>query len=83
MHTTVAQNKAHRSDIAWQKSKGKSFSVDGERYVSEYLNVFTGQAIRKSWRMTGRDWVVFDADGNIVARSATLTLAKYDASEKA
>ena len=79
MHTTVAQNKAHRADLAWQKSKGKSFSANGERYTSEYLNIFTGQAIRKSWRMTGQDWFIFDAQGNVTGRAHSLTFAKIDA----
>lgn len=79
MHTTTAQNQAHRSDIAWMKSKGKSFKANGENYISEYVNPFTGQAIRKSWRMTGADWFVFDAGGNVTARSHSLTWAKMDA----
>lgn len=83
MHTTVSQNKVHRADLAWQKSKGKSFSANGERYTSEYLNVFTGQAIRKDWRMTGQDWIIFDAQGNRTGRAHSLTVAKYDASQKA
>ena len=76
MHTTPAQNAAHRNDIAWIKSTGRSFHVDGELYISEYLNPFTGQAIRKSWRMSGHDWYLFDADGNIMSRHHSLTWAK-------
>ena len=63
MHTTTEQNKAHRNDIAWMKTKGKSFHVNGELYISEYLNPWNGMAIRKSWRMTGHDWFIFDAAG--------------------
>jgi hypothetical protein len=79
MHTTTAQNMAHRSDIAWIKSAGRSFDINGEHFVSEYVNPWTGQAIRKSWRMTGLDWFVFDADGNVTGRSHSLTWAKMDA----
>lgn len=79
MNTMTAQNKAHRNDIAWIKTAGRSFKVNGESYLSEYVNPFTGQAIRKDWRMTGRDWVVFDAAGNITGRSHSLTWAKLDA----
>lgn len=78
MHTTTAQNAAHRNDLAWTKTKGKSFNVSGESYISEYKN-FDGMAIRKGWRMTGHDWFVFDAAGKIVGRSYSLTQAKYDA----
>lgn len=83
MHSTVAQNKAHRNDIKWIKTKGSSFKVeiDGrtENYISEYLNPFTGQAIRKDWRMTGADWHVFNADGTRPKhhRWGTLTVAKH------
>lgn len=83
MHTTTAQNKAHRTDVAWIKTTGRSFDAAGEHYISEYLNPFTGQAIRKSWRMTGRDWHIFDAAGARVATAATLTIAKYDAANPA
>ena len=79
MHSTVAQNKAHRTDITWIKSAGKSFTAGGERYISEYVNPFTGQAIRKDWRMTGQDWVIFAADGSIMGRAHSLTQAKYEA----
>ncbi len=78
-HTTVTQNTAHRTDIAWIKSKGKSFTVNGEGYISEYLNPWTGQAIRKSWRMTGQDWFIFNAEGNVTGRAHSLTWAKIDA----
>jgi hypothetical protein len=80
-HPTVEQNRAHRNDLAWQKSKGRSFEADGERYVSEYVNVFTGQAIRKSWRQTGHDWHVFTADGVRTDRAHSLTWAKHLASK--
>jgi hypothetical protein len=79
MTTTTQQNKAHRNDIAWMKSKGRSFEANGEHFVSEYLNPWTGQAIRKSWRMTGQDWVIFDAAGNVTGRAYSLTWAKLDA----
>ena len=79
MHTTTAQNKAHRNDITWMKSKGKSFKAGTESYISEYVNSFTGQAIRKSWRMTGADWFIFDAAGNVTGRSHSLTWAKLEA----
>lgn len=79
MNTTTAQNISHRNDIAWYKTTGRHFTVNGESYVSEYLNPFTGQAIRKSWRMTGLDWFVFDADGNVTSRHHSLTYAKLGA----
>jgi hypothetical protein len=79
MHTTTAQNKAHRTDIAWHKSAGRKFQAAGEHFTSEYLNPFTGQAIRKSWRMTGRDWFIFDAAGQVIGRAHSLTWAKLDA----
>lgn len=82
MNTVAAQNVAHRTDLAWTKSKGKSFRHAGELYISEYVNVVTGQTIRKSWRMTGSDWFIFDAAGNVTGRSYSLTYAKYEASEK-
>ena len=78
-HTTVSQNKAHRADIVWAKTKGSSIRHNGELFISEYVNLFTGQAIRKDWRMTGRDWVIFDADGNVTGRAHSLTWAKMDA----
>ena len=79
MTNTQSQNKAHRNDIAWVKSTGRSFHANGESYVSEYVNPWTGQAIRKGWRMTGQDWFVFDADGNVTGRAHSLTWAKADA----
>lgn len=81
MNTTTLQNKAHRNDIVWAKSTGKSFKHNGELYISEYVNLFTGQTIRKSWRMTGADWFVFDANGTRTARSHSLTWAKLEAGE--
>lgn len=81
MNTTTEQNKAHRTDIAWVKSTGRSFDAAGERYISEYVNPWTGRAIRKSWRMTGRDWHIFESDGTRREFGcATLTIAKYEAS---
>lgn len=76
MNSTTEQNRAHRTDVVWQKSNGRRFTVAGELYLAEYCNVFTGEAIRKDWRMTGHDWLTFDADGNITGRYATLTIAK-------
>ena len=78
-HTTVTQNQNHRNDIAWVKTTGRSFRVNGEHYGSEYTNPFTGQAIRKDWRMTGQDWVIFDAAGNRTGRAHSLTWAKIEA----
>jgi hypothetical protein len=78
-HRTVTQNAAHRTDAEWIKSPGKSFEAAEERYISEYVNAFTGQVIRKSWRMTGHDWHIFDAAGNRVASAHSLTWAKMDA----
>lgn len=80
-HPTVAQNAAHRNDIAWIKTSGKRFHANGESYISEYTNPWTGQAIRKDWRMTGHDWVIFNADGSIAGRAHSLTWAKLRAGE--
>jgi hypothetical protein len=81
-HTTVTQNAAHRADVAWHKaSVDRSVTVKGEWWISEYRNPFTGQTIRKSGRMTGRDWFVFDADGNVTGRAHSLTWAKLDAAK--
>lgn len=80
MTNTVQQNKAHRTSTTWLKTPGKNFRVAGELYLSEYVNVFTGQAIRKSWRMTGADWHLFDADGTRQDFGhSTLTMAKVAA----
>lgn len=79
MNTTVAQNAAHRTSAEWVKTPGKSFKADGETYISEYVNAFTGQSIRKSWRMTGCDWHIFNADGAKVGRAHSLTFAKFEA----
>ena len=81
MNTTTAQNIAHRTDLTWTKSKGKSFRVNDELYLSEYTNAATGQSIRKGWRMTGADWFIFNAANEIVGRSHSLTFAKYEAAE--
>jgi hypothetical protein len=78
MHTTTSQNAAHRNDAAWIKT-AKHATVNGENYTSEYRNAFTGQTIRKDWRMTGRDWVIFDAADQIVGREHSLTWAKLEA----
>lgn len=82
MHTTTAQNMAHRNDTVWINT-GKSVTHNGERYLSEYTNGFTGQTIRKGWRMTGRDWHIFDADGNETGRAHSLTWAKLRAAQHA
>jgi hypothetical protein len=79
MNTTAAQNSSHRTDIAWAKTAGKSFKVNGENYISEYRNLFTGQAIRKDWRTTGCDWIIFDSADKIVGRAHSLTWAKLEA----
>ena len=79
MNTTTAQNKAHRIDATWTKTPGKSFKVNGENYLSEYRNLFTGQSIRKGWRMTGQDWFIFNAAEEITGRAHSLTFAKYEA----
>lgn len=63
----------------WTKTSGRAFKVNGENYISEYRNAFTGQTIRKDWRMTGNDWLIFDAEDNITGRSHSLTWAKMDA----
>lgn len=81
MNTTAAQNSSHRTDTAWTKTVGKSFRVNGELYISEYRNLFTGQTIRKGWRMTGQDWFIFDAADNITGRAFSLTYAKFEAAE--
>ena len=41
MTTTTVQNIAHRNDIVWTKSKGKSFTANDELYISEYSNLAT------------------------------------------
>lgn len=78
MHTTVAQNIAHRTDLIWTKSKGKSFKVGCENYISEYTTI-DGTSIRKGWRMTGADWYTFNAADEIIGRAHSLTWAKYEA----
>jgi hypothetical protein len=78
METTSRQNTAHRTDMVWIKT-GSRVKVNGENYLSEYTNGFTGQVIRKDWRMTGQDWVIFDANGNVSGRAHSLTWAKMDA----
>ena len=80
-HTTTSQNAAHRTDMAWVKSVGKSFRINDENYLSEYRNIVTGQSIRKGWRMTGQDWFIFNEADQITGRSHSLTWAKYEAAE--
>ena len=84
MPSTSQQNAAHRTDPQWIKSKGKVFTVDGQRYISEYLNPFTGWAIRLHYGTGLRDgrWYVFNADGEIVEQMQTLTWAKGAAAYK-
>lgn len=78
--TTTAQNTAHRNDIAWHKAPvDKAAEVKGHWFISEYRNVFTGQTIRKSGRMQGQDWFIFDAAGNVTGRAHSLTWAKLAA----
>lgn len=79
MHTTPAQNTAHRNDATWIKRSVTPAGVAGEWWTSEYSNPFTGQTIRKSGRMAGQDWFIFDADGNVTGRAHSLTWAKLDA----
>ena len=74
----TAQNAAHRNSLVWAKT-GSKVTHNGEHYLSEYTNVFTGQQIRKDWRMTGQDWIIFDAEGNATGRAHSLTWAKLDA----
>ena len=83
METTSAQNTAHRTDLAWVKTTGKSFKVNGENYLSEYTNIFTGQSIRKGWRMTGQDWFIFNEANEITGRAHSLTWAKFEAADAA
>ncbi len=78
MSTTTAQNAAHRTDGVWAKT-GSKVHANGEWYLSEYTNGFTGQKIRKDWRMTGQDWIIFDAAGNVTGRAHSLTWAKLEA----
>lgn len=80
MHTTTRQNTAHKNDIAWIKgSVDKAAIVKGHWFISEYRNPWTGQIIRKSGRMQGQDWFIFDAAGNVTGRAHSLTWAKMDA----
>lgn len=81
MTTTVAQNVAHRADATWTKTAGRTFLVDGVNYGSEYRNAFTGQTIRKGHGMTGQDWFIFGAEGNITGWAHSLTWAKLDAAD--
>lgn len=69
---------AHKTDGAWAKT-GSKVQANGEHYLSEYTNGFTGQQIRKDWRVTGQDWIIFDAAGNVTGRAHSLTWAKFEA----
>lgn len=75
---TTSQNAAHRTDVRWIKAKGKRFDVNGQRYVSEYLNPGNGWAIRKHFGTGLRDgrWYVFNEAGEIVTEGHSLTFAK-------
>lgn len=76
--TQAEQNRAHRNDLDWLKTKGRDFRVDGQRYVSEYLNPWNGWAIRKHFGTGLNDgsWCVFNAEGVIVDKAHSLTFAK-------
>lgn len=84
MQTASQQNAAHHADVKWVKSTGKSFTVAGLHYVSEYINPFTGWVIRLHYGTGLRDgfWYVFDASGDIVGHEHTLTWAKAFAAYK-
>lgn len=62
-----------------QNRRAQVHGVNGQTYLSEYRNVTTGQVIRKDWRMTGQDWVIFNDQDEITGRSHSLTWAKLDA----
>jgi hypothetical protein len=79
MTTTTVQNIAHRNDLTWTKSKGKSFTANEDLFISEYTNLATGQTIRKSWKMTGQDWFIFNSADQIIGRAHSLTWAKLAA----
>lgn len=80
--STWQQNRNHRTDSVWQKT-GKSVKHNGVSYSAEYTNGFTGQTIRKGLAMTGHDWYIFNAQGVMVRRSTSLTIAKRHAAEVA
>lgn len=84
MISTTAQNKAHRADATWTKTKGNDFRVNGQRYISEYVNASNGWAIRKHFGTGLKDgaWYVFDASGDVVDFAHSLTFAKGFASLK-
>jgi hypothetical protein len=78
MHPTVAQNKTHRADAAWTKSKGAvKVEVEGKvrGFTSEYVHE-SGWAIRKTWEYVALPWFVFNAEGEVVHRAHSLTWAK-------
>lgn len=77
--TASKQNAFHRNDVRWVKSKGKLFTVYGVRYVSEYVNPFSGWTIRKEYGnglASSGWWVIFDQNDQIVDKRDTLTWAK-------
>jgi len=78
MNSTATQNRIHRNDVAWTKTKGNDFRVNGQRYISEYCNTFTGWTIRKHYGTGLRDgaWYVFDQNGDVVDTAHSLTWAK-------
>lgn len=79
--TQARQNAAHRNDVQWTKTKGNDFRVNGQRYISEYVNPFTGQQIRKHYGTGLRDgrWFIFDAAGAVTGDAHSLTWAKLEA----
>lgn len=80
MHMTspATQNKAHRTDAEWTKTKGNDFRINGQRYVSEYNNTATGWTIRKHYGTGLRDgrWYIFDQNGATIDTAHSLTWAK-------
>ena len=82
--TQANQNRAHRNDIQWIKTKGNRFDVAGQQYISEYLNPCTGGAIRQHIGTGQRDgaWFVFDESGDVVETIESLTWAKAAAAVK-
>lgn len=84
MNTTSSQNTAHRNDVHWIKTKGNDFRVNGQRYISEYLNPWNGMAIRKHFGTGLKDgwWYVFDANGDVIEQAHSLTFAKGFAAMK-
>lgn len=78
MPTASQQNAVHRADVQWNKSKGKTFTVAGQHYVSEYKNFYSGWTIRLHYGTGLRDgfWYIFNEAGDIVGHEHSLTWAK-------